>query len=381
MARYVIPIVVACVYIAGATWVVRQEGRSYRDSLRPTSPEAAKAPPGPVQPVAEVDLARNDRITPKPPISRPDPPTSASIPAADIPPPPKRTEETAAPPPPPTTPAPPTTASPKPRPATTAPPAAAGLAANIAQWKSDPFWSQPELAKSWNLDHLTIQDENQLGAQLNSLILQLNPEDTGPGLRRVNEAAAPLLKLINPKIRDYRFFVLNSEVANAFSHPGGYVYVSRELLRIIPEGEEALLEFVLAHEIAHVELHHALLCLNAADVRKFRDGTLQKLYFLIIPHGYFKEFEYAADVWAYHKLRQLRRSEHDCLKFLRILDSYAKAHQFENGKGKPEELLKEQRRDPKAQRAFSPIDNHLRSHPAAYDRLNRLKELSSAPRQ
>ena len=109
---------------------------------------------------------------------------------------------------------------------------------DVAQWRKDPFWSQPELTKSWDLDHFTVQDEKQLGEQLNSLILQLNPEDPGPGLRRVTEAAQPLLKLVDPKEREYQFFVLNSEVANAFSHPGGYVYVSRKLLDMIPEDED-----------------------------------------------------------------------------------------------------------------------------------------------
>jgi Zn-dependent protease with chaperone function len=190
----------------------------------------------------------------------------------------------------------------------------------------------------------------------------------------------PLLKLVDQKDREYQFFVLDSEVANAFSHPGGYVCVSRKLLEMIPKDEDNLLEFVLGHEIAHVELHHALACLNAPDVRKFSDGTVQKLYFLIIPYGYPKEFEYAADAWIYRRMKQLLRSEHDCLKFLRILDTYAKAHDFENGRGKPEELLKEQRAEAKGDRTFSPIDNHLRSHPAAYDRLGRLKELRAASR-
>jgi Peptidase family M48 len=353
MARYVVPIVLACIYVAGATWVVQREGQSYRDSLRPSKPEAGTAPAAPVEPRSDVDLETKGNATPKPTVPRPEPPSVKPISTPEIHPAPKRPEEKTEPPPPPASPPPSTTISPKPPPEAAAPPASKDPATNIDQWKNDPFWGRPELAKDWKLDHFTVQDEKQLGEQLNSLILQLNAEDRGSGLRRVRKAAEPLLKLVNPKDREYQFFVLNSEVANAFSHPGGYVYVSRKLLEMIPEDEEALLEFVLAHEIAHVELQHTLTCLNDPQVRKFSDGTLQKLYFLIIPYGYPDKLEYAADAWAYHKLKQLRRSEHECLKFLRILDNYAKAHNF---------------------------DNHLRSHPAAYDRLNRLKELRSPAR-
>jgi Zn-dependent protease with chaperone function len=246
----------------------------------------------------------------------------------------------------------------------------------LSQWKNDPFWNQPELSKEWNLDQLTAQDEERVGEQLNRLILELNPEDRGSGLRRVIEVAQPLLEQVRRADRAYRFFVLASEVPNAFSHTGGYVYVSRRLLELIPEDEEHLLEFVIGHEMAHVELRHGLACLRDPRVRKFSDGTLQKLYFLIIPYGYPDPLEFAADEWVYRRMKQLGRSDHDCFKFLRILDRYAEANGFQQGRGKPEELLKENRDDPEGRRAISPIDNHLRSHPAADERLRHLKKLS-----
>ena len=249
------------------------------------------------------------------------------------------------------------------------------LASGISRWKSDEFWSQSYLTKPWNLDQLTPSDEKQLGEQLNGLILRLNPVDKGSGLRRVKETAAPLLERVSRKDIQYQFFVLNSDVPNAFSHPGGYVYVSRKLLEMIPEDEANVLEFVVGHEIAHVELRHAVTCLRDRDVRSFSEGTLQKLYFLIIPYGYPNDFEFGADAWVYERMKQLDRSEHDCLKFLRILDHYAKAHGFEDGRGKPQDLATEKRGEVDGARGISPIDNHMRSHPAAYDRLNHLKAL------
>lgn len=55
---------------------------------------------------------------------------------------------------------------------------------------------------------------------------------------------------------DYTFFVVNTDVINAFAVPGGYVYVNRGLI----DRTDNLSEFagVLGHEIAHVELRHGV---------------------------------------------------------------------------------------------------------------------------
>ena len=47
----------------------------------------------------------------------------------------------------------------------------------------------------------------------------------------------------------YRFTVLNSPVRNAFAVPGGYVYVTRDLLALMNSEDE--LAFVLGHEMGH----------------------------------------------------------------------------------------------------------------------------------
>ncbi len=60
----------------------------------------------------------------------------------------------------------------------------------------------------------------------------------------------------------FYFAVLDSEQVNAYSTPGGYVFVTRGALRQMrDEGELAA---VLAHEIAHVQLRHIV---NAMHIR------------------------------------------------------------------------------------------------------------------
>jgi len=48
---------------------------------------------------------------------------------------------------------------------------------------------------------------------------------------------------------------LNSAVENAFSVPGGYVYITRQLMALM--GDESQLAFALGHEVGHVAANHA----------------------------------------------------------------------------------------------------------------------------
>ncbi|MBT4332044.1 MAG: M48 family metalloprotease [Candidatus Cloacimonetes bacterium] len=56
---------------------------------------------------------------------------------------------------------------------------------------------------------------------------------------------------------NYRFFILDIEEVNGFSCPGGIVFITLGMLRMIRT--EAELACVLAHEIAHVAQHHGML--------------------------------------------------------------------------------------------------------------------------
>ena len=53
----------------------------------------------------------------------------------------------------------------------------------------------------------------------------------------------------------YHFTTLNSAVENAFSVPGGYVYITRQLMGLM--NDESELGFVLGHEVGHIAANHA----------------------------------------------------------------------------------------------------------------------------
>lgn len=73
----------------------------------------------------------------------------------------------------------------------------------------------------------------------------------------------------------FKFFILDVPEANASAFPGGYVFITRGMLKSI--STEAELACVLAHEIVHVTHYHGLM---EADQRKehiARDAMLDEL--------------------------------------------------------------------------------------------------------
>lgn len=90
-----------------------------------------------------------------------------------------------------------------------------------------------------------------------AIVQQYGGAETGPRAAYVDEVGhrvAAFSGVANPGAA-YHFKLLNSAVENAFSVPGGYIYVTRQLLTLMDD--EAELAFVLGHEAGHVAAGHA----------------------------------------------------------------------------------------------------------------------------
>lgn len=102
------------------------------------------------------------------------------------------------------------------------------------------------------------QSDRAQGAQANpQLLAQYGGAYTGPQsayVRRVGQRIA-LQSGLSSNGQDFTVTLLNSPENNAFAIPGGYVYVTRQLLALM--NDEAELAFVLGHEIGHVAARHA----------------------------------------------------------------------------------------------------------------------------
>ncbi|MEO6225850.1 MAG: M48 family metalloprotease [Sphingomicrobium sp.] len=105
--------------------------------------------------------------------------------------------------------------------------------------------------------YLNPQDVANAQRQHAAMVQEFGGAETGP--------RAAYVDLIGRRVGAYsglaqpaqqlHFTTLNSPVENAFSVPGGYIYVTRQLLAIM--NDESELAFALAHEIGHVAANHA----------------------------------------------------------------------------------------------------------------------------
>ena len=112
-------------------------------------------------------------------------------------------------------------------------------------------------AAAEQLRYLNPQDVAEAQRDHADLVRELGGAETGPRAAYVESigrrVAAPS-GVANPS-QAFHFTTLNSAVENAFSVPGGYVYITRQLMGLMDD--ESQLAFALGHEVGHVAANHA----------------------------------------------------------------------------------------------------------------------------
>jgi predicted Zn-dependent protease len=119
--------------------------------------------------------------------------------------------------------------------------------------ESDPYW-QFRGAHYSNEGLLSERDEAKLGDQLN---IEVNKKYTlvSEGTARVNRIGQRVARTSQRPNMTYRFHIIQDKEINAFSGPGGHVYVTTTLINLANDDELAA---VLAHEVGHVVARHSL---------------------------------------------------------------------------------------------------------------------------
>ena len=105
--------------------------------------------------------------------------------------------------------------------------------------------------------YINPRDVAEAQRQHPELVQELGGEERGPRanyVEAVGRRVGAYTGLANPN-QVLRFTTLNSAVENAFSVPGGYVYVTRQLMAYMDD--EAQLAFAIGHEAAHIAANHA----------------------------------------------------------------------------------------------------------------------------
>jgi predicted Zn-dependent protease len=104
---------------------------------------------------------------------------------------------------------------------------------------------------------MSIEEEREMGHAVAEQAAQEMPllRDE-PIARFVRELGGHIVQRADTTGRAYEFLVIDSDVANAFALPGGFIFVNRGILE--RAGNASELAGVLAHEIGHVVERHGL---------------------------------------------------------------------------------------------------------------------------
>jgi predicted Zn-dependent protease len=129
--------------------------------------------------------------------------------------------------------------------------------------QSDPYW-QFRSARYSNQGLMSEQDEMRLGTQLNLEVVKRYKVVT-VGQERVNRIGQRVARAsLRPNIT-YRFHVIRGEEINAFSGPGGHIYVTTALMNLATDDE---LASVLSHEVGHIVARHSLKTIQQSQTLK-----------------------------------------------------------------------------------------------------------------
>ncbi len=121
-------------------------------------------------------------------------------------------------------------------------------------------WVSPRPAQA-----LSLSEEKELGRKLLEQIDEVLPLiKDGEVATYIQTLGESLVASLGTTSYDYRFFIVDQSIPNAFAVPGGYIFVFRGLIELMEtEGE---LASILCHEIAHIEARHIHRRLEAGKV-------------------------------------------------------------------------------------------------------------------
>jgi predicted Zn-dependent protease len=119
--------------------------------------------------------------------------------------------------------------------------------------QSDPYW-QFRGASYSNGGLMSEQDELKLGNQLHA---EFGKKFTivSEGQERANRIGQRVARTSLRPGLTYRFHVIRDKELNAFSGPGGHIYITTALMNLATDDE---LASVLSHEVSHIVARHNL---------------------------------------------------------------------------------------------------------------------------
>ncbi|MGA2775724.1 MAG: Maf family nucleotide pyrophosphatase [Candidatus Omnitrophota bacterium] len=184
--------------------------------------------------------------------------------------------------------------------------------------------------------YYSTDKEVQMGKALNKQVHEQFKLADDPLLqKRVEDIGKKIVAVCDRKDIDYHFYVLNEEDVNAFSLPGGYVYIFKGLIEKTGN-DDSELAGVIGHEVGHIVARHSIKRLqaeqlysvlrvltavtpNTADAGVAADIAVTQLML-----GYSREDEFLADKLGTKYLKLAGYDPNGMIRFLIKLRQYEK---------------------------------------------------------
>ncbi len=217
---------------------------------------------------------------------------------------------------------------------------------------------------------LSIEDEWRLGAEwANRVSEHVQIVDDTVRSRAIQQIVSRFaMHLERTRGQIYTVHIVEGADINAFAVAGGHLYFFTGLLDALESVSE--LQFVVGHEMAHVELAHsiqnAIIVEEAARIAGPEVASMVNQVRALVSMGYNQEREYASDGWSYDQMRAAGLEHEDCLggarRMLRLL-----------GPGEQSGHPRSDRDNDFVQRLLGVLRGRMASHPSWAARLTRLK--------
>lgn len=173
-----------------------------------------------------------------------------------------------------------------------------------------------------SFEDITPEQEYYIGRTVGAMILQKYPPYNNPAADGYVNVMGQMLAQASDcpeTYGGYHFLIQDSDEINAFAAPGGFIFLTRGMLRCCPQ--EDSVAAVLAHEIGHVQYKHGLRAIKQSRVtsaltslaikgtKKYGDedlakltetfeGSISDITKTLIVNGYSRSFENQADMAA-----------------------------------------------------------------------------------
>ncbi len=197
---------------------------------------------------------------------------------------------------------------------------------------------------------ITEEEEYYIGRTVSALILSKYPVYKNDALTRYINTVGSSVAIYSDRpetYAGYHFLILDSEEVNALSAPGGFIFITRGLLKRCKD--EEMLAAILAHEIGHVSAKHGLQSIKKsrlidafkiigqeatqrygpeklAQLTNIFENVLGDIVESLIERGYDRKYEYEADKISVRVSSRTGYSPQGLLDFLQtMVDDSSKA--------------------------------------------------------